>query len=55
MESTVSIMSDLNTPWFSVWRSAAMSTSAWRFGRSPAKIMARERHMVTRAMFSILE
>ena len=55
MESTVSIISDLNIPWFSAWSRAAVVTRASNPGSLPAKSIPRDRHIVTRAMFSMLE
>ena len=55
MESTVSIINDLNTLWLMVWNSAATVTNEVNAGNESENSIARERHMVTNAMFSMLE
>ena len=54
-ESTVRSMSDLNTEWLRAWSSPARITSAVRLGLLGENTRPRDRHRVTRAMFSMLE
>ncbi len=55
MESTESIIRDLNIPWFSAWSSPARTTRDSKDCRMPENSIPRDRHIITSAMFSMLE